>query len=143
MSQSAASKNGLDLFGLCKHLHEAGWDAFASDLVGEISARREHPSGRGACNLVIDRAGRWRFTATREIRPSAKRELVLGGRPFRLQQQEQHVLRIAGKLHTSTELPEILADLTQLAAQEESAHTDTVEGSAWTPPVEVAYESKA
>ena len=39
--------NGLDLFGLCKQLELAGWDAFASDLVGEVAARRQQLPGRG------------------------------------------------------------------------------------------------
>ncbi|MER2599686.1 MAG: hypothetical protein ABTQ73_09205 [Caldilineales bacterium] len=107
----------MDLFGLCQHLQEAGWDAYASDLIGEIAARRTHPAGRGICNLVIDSRGRWRFTATREIVPGQRQDLVRSGRSFHLQQEQQEVLTVAGKLHTQAELSEVLADLTQLAVE--------------------------
>jgi hypothetical protein len=40
------SSGGLDLFNLCKQLLQAGWDAFASDLAGEVAARRDNlPNG--------------------------------------------------------------------------------------------------
>lgn len=146
MSHLAARKNSLDLFGLCKHLQEAGWDAYASDMIGEIAARRNHPAGSGVCNLVIDSRGRWRFTATREMIPGQRRDLVRSGRPFRLQREQQEVLTVAGKLHAQADLPEVLADLAELAveASNPAAIPATTEGpDPWRATDEVTIKPRA
>lgn len=110
--------NSLDLFDLCKQLEQAGWDAFASDLVGEVAARREQLPGRGVWSLVIDRSGRWRFTATHETDLTAGRELTRGGHRFHLSKEKQQVLTVSGRLSRSDDLPQVLAELAQLALEE-------------------------
>lgn len=110
--------DALDLFGLSKQLQQSGWDAYASDMTGEVAARQEHPLTRGVWHLVIDRSGRWRFTATRAIDRADSRELVRGGQTFRLLKERQQVLTIAGNLASQHDLPELLAELTQLALEE-------------------------
>ena len=128
MSQRDTSGH-LDLFQLCQELRRAGWDAFASDLVGEVAARRDPAPGRGVWNLVIDRSGRWRFSAIQETGIADGRELVRSGHTLRLLKQQQQVLTMTGRLDSVADLPALLAELTRLAL-EESGHTrPTAEGA--------------
>lgn len=121
MSQSDPSTH-LDLFELCQELRRAGWDAFASDLAGEVAARLEQPASRGLWNLVIDRSGRWRFSAIHETGIADGRELLRGGHTMRLLKEQQQVLTVAGRLDSAADLPELLDELARLA-QEETGHT--------------------
>jgi hypothetical protein len=118
----------LDLRLLCKQLLQAGWDAYASDLAGEVAARRDQVSRRGTWSLVIDRSGRWRFTATHEIGVADSRELVRGGDTWRLSKEKQQVLTVAGALRSQDDLPELLAKLTQLALAESGQPAPGAEG---------------
>ncbi len=120
--------SGLELFDLCRQLQRAGWDAFASDLAGEVAARRDPAPGRGQWSLVIDRSGRWRFTATVETAIADGRELVRGGHTFRLLKEQQQVLTVAGRLDDPADLPSVLAELTQLALAEADQLSHKVEG---------------
>ncbi len=114
------SSGDLDIFRLCKQVLQAGWDAYASDLTGEVAARQDHLPNRGTWTLTIDRSGRFRFRATSELGRSDGRELVRGGQTWRLLKEEQQVLTIAGRLSSQDDLAELLTDLTQLALQETS-----------------------
>jgi hypothetical protein len=118
----------LDLRLLCKQLLQAGWDAFASDLTGEVAARQDHLPNRGTWTLTIDRSGRWRFTATSEIGMADGRELVRGSHTWRLLKEKQQVLTIAGHLSSQDDLAELLVELTQLARQETSPTNPEAEG---------------
>jgi hypothetical protein len=118
----------LDLRLQCKQLLQAGWDAYASDLAGEVAARRDQVSRRGTWSLVIDRSGRWRFTATHEIGVADSRELVRGGDTWRLSKEKQQVLTVAGALRSQDDLPELLAKLTQLALAESGQPAPGAEG---------------
>ncbi len=122
------SSGDLDLRLLCKQLLQAGWDAYASDLAGEVAARRDQVSRRGTWSLVIDRSGRWRFTATHEIGVADSRELVRGGDTWRLSKEKQQVLTVAGALRSQDDLPELLAKLTQLALAESGQPAPGAEG---------------
>ena len=129
MSQHVTTGH-LDLFQLCQELRRAGWDAFASDLAGEVAARQDPAPGRGVWTLVIDRSGRWRFSATQETGIADGRELVRGGHTVRLLKQQQQVLTVTGRLDSVADLPALLAELTRLAL-EESGHTGpTADGEA-------------
>jgi hypothetical protein len=127
MSQLDCS-GSLDLFNLCKQLLQAGWDAFASDLAGEVAARRENAPNGGTWTLTIDRSGRWRFIATREIGIADGRELVRGGHVLRLLKKNQQVLTVAGNLRSQDDLPEMLVELNQLALEESGQPAAGVEG---------------
>lgn len=129
MSQHVTSGH-LDLFQLCQELRRAGWDAFASDLAGEVAARRDPAPDRGVWNLVIDRSGRWRFTATRKTGMADGRELVRGGHALRLMKQHQQVLTVTGRLDSVTDLSALLAELTRLALEESNHTRPTTEGAA-------------
>ena len=122
------SSGQLDLHLLCQQLLQAGWDAYASDLAGEVAARRDQVSRRGAWSLVIDRSGRWRFTATHEVGIAGSRELVRGGHRWRLSKENQQILTIAGNLRSHDDLPELLAELTQLALEESGQTGPGAEG---------------
>jgi hypothetical protein len=131
MTMSQRDTSGtLDPFELCQELHRAGWDAFASDLAGEVAARRDPAPGRGKWNLVIDRGGRWRFSATQETGIANGRELVRGGHTFRLLKEQQQVLTVAGRLDSVADLPALLAELTRLALEESRYTRPTAEGEA-------------
>ncbi len=120
--------NELDLFRLCKQLLQAGWDAYASDLTGEVAARQDNLPNRGAWSLAIDRSGRWRFTATCAICAADGRELIRGDQTWRLLKEKQQVLTVAGRLSSQDELADLLAELTQLAQQETALLSPEAEG---------------
>lgn len=122
------SSGELDLLLLCAQLLRAGWDAFASDLSGEVAARRDQLPQGGVWSLVIDRSGRWRFTATHEIGMGDSRELVRGGDTWRLSKKEQQVLTVAGNLRSQEDLPALLAELTQLVQAERGQPAPGAEG---------------
>lgn len=125
-------KGQVDLFKLSQQLQQAGWDAFASDIAGELAARREQPKGQGVWNLVIDRSGRWRFTATRDIGQTDRRELIRRGQAFRLRNEKHQVLTIAGRLHSPNDMTEVLEELAQLAFEDADHSEPAAEGPlAW------------
>jgi len=114
--ESAGDK---DIFGLCRQLQQAGWDAYASDMTGEVAARRQPDADRDVWTLVIDRSGRWRFTATHVLTAPVGREELRGGYTLRMQTETQQLFTVLGCLADPVDLPGLLAELT-LAAQEES-----------------------
>jgi hypothetical protein len=78
--------------------------------------------------LTIDRSGRWRFIATREIGIADGRQLVRGGHVLRLLKKKQQVLTVAGNLRSQDDLPELLVELNQLALEESGQPATGVEG---------------
>jgi hypothetical protein len=134
------SSGELDLYLLCKQLLQAGWDAYASDLTGEVAARRDQAPRGGAWSLVIDRSGRWRFTATHQVGMPGSRELVRGDHRWRLSKENQQILTIAGNLRSHDDLPELLAELTQLALDESGQPAPGAEGE---PPWRENHATRA
>ena len=106
---------GLDLLQLRDTLHTAGWDAIASDIVGEVAARREHVPRDGWWTLVIDRAGRFKFIHTRPVAKSQARHVIRSQRSYRLEADAKEIMTITGRIDDMTELPSLLEDLAQLA----------------------------
>lgn len=107
----------LDLSSLRNQLEAAGWDAIDSELTGEVAARQEHPPTGGVWTLSIDRSGRVRFVATRELLPPESRLLDRGGLKFRLQREDLQVTSIASKLESPADLPAVLGQLHGLALE--------------------------
>lgn len=131
MSQRSPS-NGLDLFALGRQLQQAGWDAMVSELIGEVAARREHLPDRSVWSLLIDRSGRWRFTATHQLDLTTALDPSHSGQPFHLTKETRQVLTVTGALNSSDNLPALLAELTQLAHEETHQHSVKTEGeSPW------------
>lgn len=108
----------LDLLQLSSRLQQAGWDVFASDLTGEVAARRDPAGVREVWSLVVDHSGRWRFTATRQLEPANSREVSSGGQALRVLRERPHILTVTGRLVHLDDLPEMLDQLTQLALEE-------------------------
>ncbi len=124
------SAGDLDLVGLSKQLQQAGWDVLAGHRYGEVAARREWGPGRNAWNLVIDRSGRWRFTATYALDVPSGRDVTRNGHSVRLLKETQQVLTMAGRVADQADLPGLLAALTQLALEETSVGAHHAEGPA-------------
>ncbi len=124
------SAGDIDIFGLCRQLQQADWDAFASDMTGEVAARRQPAAGRDPWTLVIDRSGRWRFAATHALAAPAGREEMRGGYPLRVQRETQQLLTVMGRLADPTDLSGLLAELAQLASEESDASTHRAEETA-------------
>lgn len=122
------SSGDLNLFHLSQQLLEAGWEAYASDMTGQVAARQDHLPHHAARTLTIDRSGRWRFTATSRIGMADGRELMRCDQTWRLLKETQQILTIAGRLSSQDDLPELLAELTQLAQEETSPTGPRTEG---------------
>lgn len=113
--ESAGDK---DIFGLCRQLQQAGWDAYASDLTGEVAAQRQPAASRDVWTLVIDRSGRWRFTATHALAAPVGREELRGGYALHMQTETQQRFTILGHLTDPPDLPGLLAELALATAEE-------------------------
>jgi hypothetical protein len=134
------SSGELDLFLLRAQLLQAGWDAFASDLTGEVVARQDRLPQHGVWSLVIDRSGRWRFTATHELGMADSRELTRSGHSWRLSKERRQILTVAGNLCSHDGLPELLAGLTQLVLEESGQPAPGAEGE---PPWRENHATRA
>lgn len=105
----------LDLARLCADLQALGWDAVQGQ--GEVAARLEQPPRPGIWLLVVDRDGRCRFTATRELEAPVAATLNYADRRYRLLVEKQVILTIQTKLNSEAELGGVLRDFAQLAMQ--------------------------
>jgi hypothetical protein len=92
-------------------LQQAGWDAFASELTGEVAARQDQRRDRAVWALVIDHSGRWRCTITRPVGVATARELPAGGQVAHLLDETRQITTITGTLRQAADLPELLAGL--------------------------------
>jgi hypothetical protein len=103
------------LFDLSRRLQQAGWDALASDLAGQVAARQDQRPDRAVWSLVIDRSGRWRCTITRLVGTSEARELPAGGQTVHLLDETRQITTITGTLRQAADLPGLLAGLEETA----------------------------
>ncbi len=108
---SSVQIHGLDLVVLRDLLLCAGWDAIASDLLGEMAARFDRPPGGGVWTLVIDRAGRFKFKSMRVSAGPVKTQQLRRGRAFALSVEDKQVLTITGRLNSEKDVEPILQDL--------------------------------
>ena len=105
----------LDVQLLRTLLEDAGWDAIARPSEGEVVARLDHPPAPGVWTLYLDRAGHFRFKATRETRPPEDELLERDGLALRLLREYRQVLTLRGQLAAAEELPRLLDELARLA----------------------------
>jgi hypothetical protein len=105
----------LDLFELSRRLQQAGWDAFLSELTGEVAARQDQRPDRAVWAVVIDRSGRWRCTITRPVRVATARKLPAGRQAVHLLDETRQITTITGTLRQAADLPELLAGLEKTA----------------------------
>ena len=117
---------GLDLVILRDLLLHAGWDAIASDLLGEMAARFDRPPGGGVSTLVIDRAGRFKFKSMRVSAGPVKTQQLRRGRAFALSVEDKQVLTITGRLDSEADVEPILQDLQLLAHGREALADRTI-----------------
>jgi hypothetical protein len=109
-------------------LLNAGWEAIASDLLGEVAARLDRPPGGGVWTLAIDRAGRFRFRSTRASSGSVDTHQLRSGCLITLAVEDRQVLAITGRLDSSADLESILQELAQLVGDRPpSAHPGNLE----------------
>jgi hypothetical protein len=94
-------------------LQLAGWEAIASQALGEVAARKEQDGA--AWSLVLDRARRFKLTVARAIAPESWSEVAIGDRVYGGQHEYRHVLTVAGQLAPEQSIDSLLADLAYLA----------------------------
>ena len=116
----------LDLVILRDLLLRAGWDAIASDLLGEMAARFDRPPGDGVWTLVIDRAGRFKFKSTRVSAGPVKTQHLRRGRAFALSVEDKQILTITGRLDSEKDVEPILQDLQLLVHGREALADRTI-----------------
>lgn len=107
----------LDLGDLWQIFEDRGWDAIASDELGELAARLEYPPTPGTWTMVVDRAGRFRFGATYDIMMPIAARLEGGLRDYDFLLETQQVLTVTGQLGNEGELAGVLEELTRLAEE--------------------------
>lgn len=106
----------FDLAEVRASLEQAGWDALASDLAGEVAARRDHPPAGDVWTIVVDQAGRFKFTSTWQLaQPLAVKLEGKDGRAYDLTMEKTQVMTIRGRLRSASDAPAQLRALAQLA----------------------------
>ncbi|MEA3337138.1 MAG: hypothetical protein U9R25_14610 [Chloroflexota bacterium] len=112
MTQEAFQE--INLSTALDHLVNAGWDGLVDKSSSELTARLERPPSPGVWTISLDRSGRFRFTATRDVEAPLGERLSLGEREYRLLLETLQVLTIMGVMGSADELPEVLDQLAQL-----------------------------
>ena len=111
----------LDLVALRDLLLCAGWDAIASELLGELAARFDRPPGGGVWTLAIDRAGRFKFKSTRANDVPVETWQRRGGRVYTLALENKRILTITGHLDSAADMEPILQELELLVQGREAS----------------------
>lgn len=106
----------VDLAQVRQELLAHDWDVLIDERVGEIAARLEPTPTPGIWTLVVDRSGRFRFTATRDAAPPMSSRLAGQRCDYQLLLEEQRVLTVTGRLDRAADLGQVLAELGQLSA---------------------------
>lgn len=94
-------------------LQEAGWEALASETLGEVAARLEKDGQ--IWTLAVDRAQRFKFTATRPAAPDAWSDVEIDGRAYAGHHEYRHTLTVTGLLDSASTPAALLADLAFVA----------------------------
>lgn len=90
-------------------LRSAGWEAIASDVLGEVAARLE--LGDQIWSLVVDGAWRFRFVATRPAAPDAWSGVEIDGRLYSGHHEFRHTITVVGCIEPDSTPAALLADL--------------------------------
>ncbi|MEZ4767497.1 MAG: hypothetical protein R2844_03620 [Caldilineales bacterium] len=94
-------------------LRAAGWEAITSETLGEIAARLEQ--GRAVWSLVVDRAARFRFTASQPLADDAWSSVEIDGRAYAGHHEYRHTVTVTGHILPDTTCAMLLADLAFVA----------------------------
>jgi hypothetical protein len=127
-SNVAAGDPDLDLAAAAVELRAAGWDVIVGRDGHELAARLDPAPAGGVCSLVVDRAGRWRFTVVRDVTAPASRWTQIGERVYRALRREQRIITVTGRLEAFAELAAVLNDLRALALEESMVQMSSSEG---------------
>ena len=112
---------GVDLLNLRDVLQHAGWDAIASEMLGEVAARLDHPPAGGLWTLAIDRAGRFKVTDTRVDGESVEIRHLRSGHVVSLTVEDRHISTITGRLGSEADVQPILREFGHLVYRHEAA----------------------
>lgn len=94
-------------------LQAAGWEAITSETLGEVAARLERDGV--VWSLVVDRALRFRFFASRPLAADAWSGVEIDGRFYASQHEYRHTITITGLIDPDTSPDTLLADLAFVA----------------------------
>lgn len=102
-------------------LRAAGWEAITSETLGEVAARLEREDE--VWSLVIDRAARFRFTASRPLAADAWSDVEIDGRCYTGQHEYRHTVTVTGLIEPDLAPDTLLADLA-FVAEAPPAHNE-------------------
>lgn len=109
-------------------LLDAGWDAIASDVLGEVAARMDRPPGGGLWTLVVDPAGRFKLKVIHTRAGSVKAQQMQSTGLVTVAVEDRQIMSITGRLGSSVDLKLVLQELNQLAVARvgamDSHHTE-------------------
>lgn len=94
-------------------LRAAGWEAITSVTLGEVAARLER--GNAVWSLVVDRAARFRFTASRPLADDVWSNVEIDGRAYAGQHEYRHSVTVTGRIAPDISCATLLADLAYVA----------------------------
>lgn len=94
-------------------LRAGGWEAITSETLGEVAARLERSDA--VWSLVIDRAARFRFVATRPLAADAWSGVEIDDRSYAGQHEYRHTITVTGLIEPGTSPDTLLADLAFVA----------------------------
>ena len=94
-------------------LRAAGWEAITSETLGEVAARLERSDA--VWSLVVDRAARFRFVASRPLADDAWSSGEIDVRAYAGQHEYQHTITVTGRIAPDLSCDTLLADLAYVA----------------------------
>ena len=94
-------------------LRVAGWEAITSEALGEVAARLEQ--GDAVWTLVVDRAARFRFIASRPLADDAWSGVEIDDRAYTGHHEYRHTVTVTGQIAPDTTCDTLLADLAYVA----------------------------
>jgi len=107
----------FDADALATALESAGYDVDPTPAgLAQVSARRESAAGSVA-TVVVDGAGRLRFSLTRDVAPERARDLTVGGQRVQLVTNTSRTTVALVSLATPTDLVPLLEALESAAAR--------------------------
>jgi len=119
-SDESVLAKGVDLLNLCDVLQHAGWDAVASEMLGEVAARLDHAPAGGLWTLAIDRAGRFKVTDTRVDGESVEIRRLRSGHVVTLTVEDRHISTVTGRLGSEADVQPILREFGRLVCGHEA-----------------------
>ncbi len=102
-------------------LVDAGWDALANDVLGEVAARMDRAPGGGLWTLGIDHAGRFKLKVSYARPGSVETQWLSSAGLVTVAIEDRHVMTIMGRFDLSADLKLVLRDLNSLIMERVAA----------------------